>query len=129
MKIRGKTWRFWYVSNGFPIPRKTKSRSTVTAAISNATIWCIGGNENHIGSIYAGAIFTLAEMPGGALFMSTFDASRYYPVVKDLNLRFRRPSFGDVSIEISLSKEEIRRINGEVAEKGNYDWRGGVAPN
>ncbi|BBO69813.1 hypothetical protein DSCA_37430 [Desulfosarcina alkanivorans] len=82
----------------------------------------IGGNENHIGSIYAGAIFTLAEMPGGALFMSTFDASRYYPVVKDLNLRFRRPSFGDVSIEISLSKEEIRRINGEVAEKGKADY-------
>jgi hypothetical protein len=23
------------------------------------------GNENHIGSMYAGALFTLAEMPGG----------------------------------------------------------------
>ena len=26
------------------------------------------GNENHIGSMYAGALFTIAEIPGGAVF-------------------------------------------------------------
>ena len=35
----------------------------------------LAGNENHIGSMYAGALFTLAEIPGGALFLTSFDAS------------------------------------------------------
>ncbi len=30
------------------------------------------GNENHVGSMYAGALFTLAEIPGGALILTTF---------------------------------------------------------
>jgi len=32
------------------------------------------GDGNHIGTMYAGALFTLAEIPGGALFSSSFDA-------------------------------------------------------
>lgn len=48
------------------------------------------GNQNHIGSMYAGALFTLAEIPGGALFMTSFDAQRYYPIIKEMNLRFRQ---------------------------------------
>ena len=40
------------------------------------------GNENHIGSMYAGALFTLAEIPGGALILATFDPTRCYPLIK-----------------------------------------------
>ena len=36
-------------------------------------------NGNHIGSMYAGALFTVAEIPGGALFLSSFDTSKYFP--------------------------------------------------
>ncbi|NDH87449.1 MAG: DUF4442 domain-containing protein [Actinobacteria bacterium] len=35
------------------------------------------GNGNHIGTMYAGALFALCEFPGGTLFSTTFDASRY----------------------------------------------------
>lgn len=30
------------------------------------------GNVNHIGTMYAGALFTLAEFPGGPLMLATF---------------------------------------------------------
>ena len=50
------------------------------------------GNQNHIGSMYAGALFTLAEIPGGALFLTSFDAQRFYPIIREMNLRFRRPA-------------------------------------
>ncbi len=29
-------------------------------------------NLNHVGTMYAGALFTLAELPGGAIFLTTF---------------------------------------------------------
>jgi len=80
------------------------------------------GNENHIGTMYAGALFTLAEIPGGALFMTTFDSSRYYPVVRDMSIRFRRPARGDVTIELSMSEEEVRRIESEAVENGKSEY-------
>jgi thioesterase domain-containing protein len=80
------------------------------------------GNENHIGTMYAGALFTLAEIPGGALFMTTFDVSKYYPVVRDMSIRFRRPARGDVTIELSMSEEEARRIESEAAENGKSEY-------
>lgn len=60
------------------------------------------GNENHIGSMYAGALFTLAELPGGALFLTSFDSARFYPIVKEMTLRFRRPAKGDIRVEARL---------------------------
>src|SRR5512145_642366 len=60
------------------------------------------GNGNHIGTMYAGALFTLAEIPGGALFLSSFDVSKFYPIVKALDMQFVKPATGDVTVEIGL---------------------------
>ena len=84
----------------------------------------LAGNENHIGSMYAGALFTLAEIPGGALFLTSFDASKFYPIVKEMNLRFRRPATGDIVVEARLSAEEIERLQDQVIkplEKAKQD--------
>ncbi|MCY1291803.1 hypothetical protein D9M68_677090 [compost metagenome] len=80
------------------------------------------GNQNHIGTLYAGALFTLAEMPGGVLFLTSFDARRFYPVVKEMNLRFRRPAKGDIWVEARLGEEEIARIQREAEAHGKSDY-------
>ena len=82
----------------------------------------LAGNENHIGSMYAGALFTLAEIPGGALFLTSFDASQFYPIVKEMNLRFRRPATGDIVVEARLSAEEIERLQGEAQANGKAEY-------
>lgn len=82
----------------------------------------LAGNENHIGIMYAGALFTLGEVPGGALFLSTFDIEKYYPIVKEINIRFRRPATGDVTVEVTMSPEEVARINSEVEAHGKADF-------
>lgn len=76
------------------------------------------GNESHFGGMYAGAVFTLAEMPPGVLYMTTFDITRFYPVVKEMNIRFKRPAMTDLTVEVSLSDDEIVRISTEAGEKG-----------
>jgi len=80
------------------------------------------GNENHIGIMYAGALFTLAEVPGGALFATSFDVTKYYPIVKELSIRFRRPATTDVTIAMTMSQEEIARIQAEADERGKADY-------
>lgn len=82
----------------------------------------LAGNENHIGSMHAGALFTLAEIPGGALFLTSFDASQFYPIVKEMNLRFRRPATGDIVVEARLSAEEIERLQTEAQANGKAEY-------
>lgn len=79
------------------------------------------GNENHVGSIYAGALFTIAEIPGGALFLITFDFSRYYPLVTEMNIQFVRPARTDVTIESSISQQECLRIQTELDRDGKAE--------
>jgi thioesterase domain-containing protein len=80
------------------------------------------GNENHIGSMYAGALFTLAEIPGGALILVTFDPTRCYPLIKELTIKFLRPAGSDIFTEISISQEEVDRITGEISAKGRAEF-------
>lgn len=80
------------------------------------------GNGNHIGTMYAGALFTLAEIPGGALFLSSFDAAKFYPIVKALDLRFLKPAKGDVTVEISLDDARIASLSAQAAETGKAEF-------
>ncbi len=80
------------------------------------------GNQNHIGTLYAGAIFTLAEMPGGALFLTSFDSRRFYPVVKEMNLRFRRPAEGDITVDARIDPVEIARIQRDAEANGKAEY-------
>jgi len=80
------------------------------------------GNENHIGSMYAGALFTIAEIPGGAIFLTTFDVSRFYPVVKEMTIRFLKPAKTDVTIEMIMPVSEAERIETEAEKNGKADF-------
>ncbi len=82
----------------------------------------IEGNTNHIGIMYAGALFSVGEVTGGAMFLTSFDMTRYYPIVKDVYIRFRRPATTDVRIEVRLAESDIARIEDEAAEKGKADY-------
>ncbi len=76
------------------------------------------GNGNHVGTMYAGALFTVAEIPGGALFLSSFDTRRYFPIVASLDMKFLKPAKSDVTVEIMLSDEQIASVSAEADAKG-----------
>ena len=68
------------------------------------------GNANHFGAIYAGVIFTVAEVLGGALHFATFDASTHYPLVKGLTVEFLAPGKSRLTASASLPEDEVDRI-------------------
>jgi acyl-coenzyme A thioesterase PaaI-like protein len=80
------------------------------------------GNGNHVGMMYAGSLFTLGEIAGGAIYVVSFDTTRLFPIVKEANIRFRRPAMTDVIMEVELSAEEASRIQAEALEKGKADY-------
>ena len=93
--------------------------------LRRGTVQCLmpfASNGNHIGTMYAGALFTLAEIPGGALFLSSFDATRFYPIVKELNIKFLKPVKSDATIEITLSEERINALQAEASERGKAEF-------
>src|SRR5689334_22531785 len=49
------------------------------------------GNGNHFGTVYAGVIFTLAEVLGGAMHWVSFDGSTHYPLVRSMSIDFVAP--------------------------------------
>lgn len=82
----------------------------------------IEGNVNHVGMMYAGSLFTLGEVAGGAIHLTSFDTSRLYPIVKEVSIRFRRPALTDVTMEVELGEEEASRIQAEALERGKADF-------
>ena len=77
----------------------------------------IEGNTNHIGTMYAGALFTCAEMPGGALFFSTFDPAKCFPIVKALDLQFLKPALH------ARAAEHLQRLAAATAASGSSSSR------
>jgi len=84
----------------------------------------IDPNTNHVGTMYAGALFTLAEMPGGAIFVTTFNAKKFYPIVKSMDIHYLKPATTDITVEVRLSEEEAAKIaaKAEAEGKADYDW-------
>ena len=82
----------------------------------------IEGNGNHIGTMYAGVIFTAAELLGGAIALPTFDMTKFYPVIKAMTINFRRPATGAIYAEASMSDELVAELTQKAAEEGKAEF-------
>jgi len=80
------------------------------------------GNINHVGTMYAGSLFTIGEFTGGIIYGAAFDVEKFYPLVKEVNIRFKRPALTDVTLEVSMSKEDAEKIQNEASEQGKCDF-------
>ena len=86
------------------------------------------GNGNHFGTVYAGVIFTLAEVLGGAMHMVTFDPATHYPLVRGMRIEFTAPGRGRLTAEARLDDETIARVRAEAGSdrKAPFELRATV---
>lgn len=80
------------------------------------------GNGNHFGVIYAGVQFTVAEILGGIIALATFDAGKYFPLVKNVDIKFVGMATTELRAEASLDDETIARVESEAAAQGKSDY-------
>lgn len=79
-------------------------------------------NRNHIGTMYAGALFAVAELPGGILPLTVL-TSGVMPIVTDVSITFHRAARSDVTLEARMDPAELARL-GEVAlAQGKSEFR------
>ena len=79
-------------------------------------------NINHVGVMYAGALFTLAEVMGGAVFRVYLDKEGTFAIIKGLNIKFTRPARTDVTSEYNMDLSEAEQILNECEKNGKADY-------
>jgi len=85
------------------------------------------GNGNHIGTMYAGALFTLADITAGALFLASFDATQYFAIVQAIGLTLHQARECDITAECSLNEEQIAALSAKAAQWGKGGFYGAAA--
>lgn len=85
-----------------------------------------GPNGNHFGVLYAGSLFTAAEVLGGLIPQASFDLTGelagYIPLVKKAEISFLKPGLGDVRASATMAADEIERVRKEALENGKSDF-------
>ncbi|CAM2840624.1 PaaI family thioesterase [Mycobacterium intermedium] len=82
----------------------------------------VEGNGNHFGVIYAGVQFTVAEILGGIIALATFDTSKFFPLVKNVDITFVSMATTPLRAEASMDDETIARVAAEAAERGKANY-------
>ena len=80
------------------------------------------GNGNHVGTMYAGVLFCVAEVLGGVIAPVTFDGSRFAAIVKGGTIRYLKPVTSAVRASASLDDETVARVTAEADEHGKSDY-------
>jgi uncharacterized protein (TIGR00369 family) len=75
---------------------------------------------NHVGTMHAGAQFSLLEATSGAAVSSAFLdlLGRATPLAQGCELTYRRPARGDVVAEATVSADEMQRVRLELETAG-----------
>ncbi|WP_183093818.1 PaaI family thioesterase [Nocardioides stalactiti] len=85
-----------------------------------------GPNGNHFGVLYAGSLFTAAEVLGGIIPQASFDLqgelAGFVPLVKKAEISFLRPGLGDVRATATVAAEEIERVRQEALATGKSEF-------
>ena len=79
------------------------------------------GNENHVGTMYAGSLFTLAEFSGLPLCLSAFGMNLFdthLPVVANYFIKFLKPVKKDMFVTIDVPLHEIENVRGKMLMEG-----------
>jgi len=80
------------------------------------------GNISHVGTMYAGSLFVLGEFSGGIIHGVSFDYNKFFPIVKEVTIRFKRAAKTNVTLEVAISKEMAAQIQETAGREGKCDF-------
>ena len=76
--------------------------------------------HNHLGTVHAGAQFSLAEAASGQWLLDRFGeaAADYAAVVRHADVKFRRPATGELTAQAGAPPEEAERFPETLTRRG-----------
>ncbi|MCU0302063.1 MAG: DUF4442 domain-containing protein [Candidatus Nanopelagicales bacterium] len=97
----------------------------VVAAISPGSVDLrvpLAGNANHMGTMYAGALFALAELPGGLIPLATLEPGRYTPIVTSMEVQFVAAARTDVMLSARMDPDELAELGARADAQGEASF-------
>ena len=79
------------------------------------------GNENHVGVMYAGSLWTLAEYSGLPLILSAFGMDfmdTFLPVVATFEIKFLKPVKEDMFVQYTMTPDELDTYQAQLVHDG-----------
>lgn len=74
---------------------------------------------NHVGTVHAGALLSLAEAASGEFLLRHFGTdSGVVPVVRRIEAKFRKPASGAVTSRVSATDAQLDELRNNLAAKG-----------
>ena len=104
-----------YLNVAGVIPEMVEERHVVTRLPAGSM------HMNHVGMIYAGSFFVLAEATGATLLKCTY-AGAYTPIIKSATLDYMKPATTDLVVDISMTAEEAKDRIAYVEEHGKGQY-------
>lgn len=80
-----------------------------------------GPNRNHLGTMYAGSLVALAEIPGGLLPMSMPELA-VLPIATGLEVEFLRAAKGDAYLTVEVDPERLRELAAVAHRDGKAEF-------
>ncbi len=80
------------------------------------------GNENYWGTSHAGALFTFGETCGGVLVAASFPLGNIILLAKGAKIDYLKGVRGDITSELSITTEEIKKIMERVKADENFTY-------
>jgi len=77
---------------------------------------------NHINTVHAAFQWASAEILGGLVVLTKRTEEKYVPVVKSLNIEFKRPALSGITSEALFSEKDVEMMNSALAASGRYDF-------
>ncbi|UCD83284.1 MAG: YiiD C-terminal domain-containing protein [Deltaproteobacteria bacterium] len=107
---------------GMPFAARTEIKAVKLDKDNIELLMPLAPNINHVGIMYAGALFTLGEMMGGAVALVYLFEHSLIPIVKSFSIKFVKPGTTDITTSYVMTEEEVKRIIAECEEKGKADY-------
>lgn len=78
-------------------------------------------NRNHLGTMYAGSLVALAEIPGGLIPMSMPDLA-VLPIATGLQVQFVHAAHGDAFLTVEMDPERLRELAAGAHRDGKAEF-------
>lgn len=82
----------------------------------------LAGNENHVRVMYMGAYTVLAEAAAAIPGTTILDIDRYFPILKDIAVSFKKSAASDVTAEYRLDEDMIQSLLADLERKGSATY-------
>ena len=77
-----------------------------------------GLHMNHVGTVYAGSLFVLAELAAGAQFMCTYGLDEFVPIVSNFEISYLKPTKKHIVVDIEWTEKEAAEKIAPIKERG-----------